>query len=198
MGYKHCRSTILDQGTELIRRKGYHNVGINEILKVCGIPKGSFYNFFKNKEDFIEQSIRSYGAQGTAMLEQYLMDTSYSPIHRLRRFYQAMIENFSREGCTAGCLLANLSMEIGGINAHLAAVADEMFQHNLSLVTACVLEAQKTNSLTTAFPAPYLAEYLQAGLSGAISRMKVQHDRRFLDQWHKMTFALLAPNPVSV
>lgn len=193
MGYKHCRSTILDRGTELIRQKGYHKVGINEILKVCGIPKGSFYNFFKSKEDFIEQSIRNYGAQGAAMIEQYLTDTTYLPSHRLQRFYQAMIENFSSEGCTAGCLLANLSMEIGGINAHLAAVADEMFQHNLSLVTACVLEAQEAGSLTTAFSAPYLAEYLQAGLSGAVSRMKVQHNRRFLDQWYEMTFAFLCP-----
>jgi len=128
MGYKHCRSTILDRGTELIRQKGYHNVGINEILKVCGIPKGSFYNFFKSKEDFIEQSMRNYGAQGASMIEQYLTDASQTPINRLKRFYQAMIENFDSEGCTSGCLLANLSMEIGGTNDHLAAVADETFQ----------------------------------------------------------------------
>lgn len=194
MGYKHCRSTILDRGTELVRQKGYHNVGINEILKVCGIPKGSFYNFFKSKEDFIEQSIRSYGAKGAKMMEEYLHDTSLPPLQRLKRFYQAMIDNFNNEGCTAGCLLSNISMEVGGTNKHLAAVTDEVFQHNTSLITACVLEAQQDGSLTKAFSAAYLAEYLQAGFSGAVSRMKVQHDRRFLDQWCAMTFALLTPH----
>lgn len=191
MGYKHCRETILDQGAELIRQKGYHHVGINEILKVCGVPKGSFYNFFSSKEDFVEQSLRNYGVRSAKMMEQFFLDEQRSPLERLKQFYRAIIDSYNEEGCTRGCLIANLSSEIGGTNTQLAKVADEVFQHNVSLVTACVLKAQEQEEITTQFSAPYLAEYLQAGLAGAFSRMKVQRNRQFLDQWYTMTFAFL-------
>ncbi len=194
MGYKHCKSTILDQGTELLRQKGYHNVGIQEILQVCGIPKGSFYNFFKSKEDFVAQCLRHYGAESTKLLEAYLRNGTHPPLDRLRRFYRTMADRFSREGCTAGCLLANLSMEVGGTNLYLAAVADEILQQHNTLITACIQEAQQMGSMTNTFPATHLAEYLQAGMAGAMSRMKVQHNRRFLDQWYTMTFTLLKAN----
>ena len=55
MGYKHNIEDIIDKGSELFRKKGYNNVGINEILKECDIPKGSFYNFFETKEEFAEK-----------------------------------------------------------------------------------------------------------------------------------------------
>ena len=61
MGYKHQAEDIINTGMELIRTKGYHNVGINEILKASNIPKGSFYNFFESKEDFARQVVAYYG-----------------------------------------------------------------------------------------------------------------------------------------
>ena len=46
MGYKHDKEDILAVGYDVLRKNGYHNVGINQILKEAGVPKGSFYNFF--------------------------------------------------------------------------------------------------------------------------------------------------------
>ena len=50
MGYKHNIDTIVKKGMRLFEQRGYHAVGINDILKACAIPKGSFYNFFDSKE----------------------------------------------------------------------------------------------------------------------------------------------------
>ena len=61
MGYKHNIEDIIEKGTELFRKKGYNNVGINEILNTCDIPKGSFYNFFETKEEFATKVIDNYG-----------------------------------------------------------------------------------------------------------------------------------------
>lgn len=64
------RNRILRTALLLFSTQGYHATGINDILKQCGIPKGSFYNFFpEGKEqlalealetsiDFRETSIR--------------------------------------------------------------------------------------------------------------------------------------------
>jgi len=191
MGYKHSREDIIIKGSELIRQKGYHHVGINEILKVCNVPKGSFYNFFQSKEDFVTQSIIAYSERNNNFIRSFLDDTSKGPLERLQSFYTHLIENNSKEGCKAGCLLANLSLEVGGTNEQLAQIADEQFQQNLAPFIQCIAEGQEKGEITRQFSAAYLAEYLQAGISGAFARMKVQRNRVYLDKWYQMTFSFI-------
>ncbi len=192
MGYKHNREDIISIGSELIRQKGYHHVGINEILKACAVPKGSFYNFFSSKEDFMAQSLVAYGEHNRQHIEQLLSDSNKSPLERLKAMYQCFIEANSNEGCKAGCLVANLSLEVGGTNEYLAKVANEQFNSSLAPIAACLAEGQEQGEITTAFSASYLAEYLHAGISGAFSRMKVERNRVYLDKWYEMTFAFIA------
>jgi TetR/AcrR family transcriptional regulator, transcriptional repressor for nem operon len=42
----------LERGAEIIHLKGFNHTGVQEVLRAAGVPKGSFYNYFKNKEDF--------------------------------------------------------------------------------------------------------------------------------------------------
>ena len=39
-------------GTELLTERGFQITGIEEILSRVGVPKGSFYHYFKSKQDF--------------------------------------------------------------------------------------------------------------------------------------------------
>ena len=55
------RQHILDTSFELVLHKGFVGVGLQEILKACDVPKGSFYHYFASKEAF-----------GCALLEQYI------------------------------------------------------------------------------------------------------------------------------
>ena len=43
---------ILEHGARLVHMKGFNHTGIQEILEVAGVPKGSFYFYFKSKEEF--------------------------------------------------------------------------------------------------------------------------------------------------
>jgi len=54
------RQQILDTAKGIILGKGFAAVGLNEILSTAGVPKGSFYHYFKSKEQF-----------GDALLEDY-------------------------------------------------------------------------------------------------------------------------------
>ena len=52
MGKQETKSLLLDHGVQLMLERGYHNTGIHDLLVAAGVPKGSFYHHFKNKEDF--------------------------------------------------------------------------------------------------------------------------------------------------
>ncbi|BDS13693.1 TetR/AcrR family transcriptional regulator [Aureispira anguillae] len=192
MGYKHKKEDIIAIGSELIRKKGYHNVGINEILKACAIPKGSFYNFFDSKEDFIEQSLQEYGKNSLSLIQSFLKDNTISPLQRLKNLYTHLINQNHKDGCDAGCLINNLSVELGGTHRELAQIIDSQVQGNVIEIAACIKEGQNMGEITNAFSAIYIAEYIQAGIYGAFSRMKAQKDRTYLDKWFAMTFQFIS------
>ncbi|TGK27570.1 TetR/AcrR family transcriptional regulator [Leptospira gomenensis] len=54
------RNAILETGTALIRKFGPDAVGIQEIADSAGIPKGSFYNYFDSKSDFLLRALERY------------------------------------------------------------------------------------------------------------------------------------------
>ena len=191
MGYKHNIEDIIDKGTELFRKKGYNNVGINEILKECEIPKGSFYNFFETKEDFAEKVIDKYGVKSLKMISDALSDQSISPLNRLKQFYSMLIDINEKDGLDAGCLLNNLSVEVGGINTRISKVAEKNFKVWVEEIAKCVEEGQEQGEIIDTMPAEDIAEYMHAGIFGAFSRMKVNRNRVYLDKWFKMTFEFI-------
>jgi TetR/AcrR family transcriptional repressor of nem operon len=188
MGYKHNIEEILDIGTELIRTNGYHNVGINQILKACAIPKGSFYNFFKTKEQFATEILNRYGERSKRMIEGFLLDESLSPLERLKSFYKMLVDANETDDYAGGCLLNTLSNEVGRLNDGIAESANTNFMMWIEVIAKCVNEGQKQGEIINSFPPEYLAEYLHAGSYGAFSRMKVTRDREYLDKWYEMTF----------
>lgn len=54
------KKLIIDEAVKLFAQKGYHAASIQEIADQCGISKGSFYTYFKSKEDLIVSAFRSY------------------------------------------------------------------------------------------------------------------------------------------
>lgn len=192
MGYKHHKEDIVSIGAELFRKQGYHNVGINDILKSCKIPKGSFYNFFESKEDFAVQVLEKYAKGSLEMIKGSLARTDLSPLGRLKDFYKNIIHNNIEDGCNSGCLLNNMSIELGGTNDRLSKITDEKFRELVDILAETVEEGQEMGEITKKQSAKELAEYLHSGFFGALSRMKVNRNPVYLNQWHKMTFELIS------
>lgn len=191
MGYKHDIDDVLDKGTELFRTRGYHQVGINDILKECGIPKGSFYNFFKTKEDFAQKIIERYGQSSKNMIEGYLHEKSLSPLDRLKSFYRMLVDSNVADNYAGGCLINTLSNEVGHTHDVLGTEADLQFNRWLEVISECVEEGQEAGQIRKDFTPLQLAEYLHAGLYGAFPRMKVTHSNKYLNNWYTMTFEFI-------
>ena len=47
------KNKIIEAAKELIKEKGLSNVSVDDITKQAGVAKGSFYVYFKKKEDII-------------------------------------------------------------------------------------------------------------------------------------------------
>ena len=54
------KNRIIETAGDLFWKNGYTKTGINEILKATGLPKGSFYYYFKKKSEVAEAVLQYY------------------------------------------------------------------------------------------------------------------------------------------
>lgn len=54
------RNEILDKAESLFEVKGYNKTTVNDILREVNIAKGTFYYYFKSKEEVLDAVIDRY------------------------------------------------------------------------------------------------------------------------------------------
>ena len=182
------KTQLLDAGIEIMLEKGYNNTGIMEVLHSTGVPKGSFYYYFDSKEDFGLQIINHFDVNYQAKLNASLGDATKTPLERLVAYCDNTIEMLEQNACRKGCLIGNLSQEM--------ADQSEVFRHRLqeimldwrSKFADCIQQAQKAGEISSEFDADSLAEFFQAGWSGAVMRAKTMKSLEPLHTFRKILF----------
>src|SRR5882762_1435999 len=58
------REELIEVGLKQIHSAGYTATGINQILELADVPKGSFYHHFASKDAFVKEMIAIYGRRG--------------------------------------------------------------------------------------------------------------------------------------
>lgn len=67
-GREKVRLQLLEHGFDLIKMYGLKKTSISDITERAGIATGTFYNFFKTKEEFVYQIVVYKRMQSKAML----------------------------------------------------------------------------------------------------------------------------------
>ena len=92
------RDKIIASGVRAILDKSFNAVGLNEILADAGVPKGSFYHYFKSKEAFGVAVVERFVADAADELRSILGDVSRSPLARLRHWMVTTQESLYASG----------------------------------------------------------------------------------------------------
>ena len=187
----HNKQDTIRKGSELFRKQGYHNTGISDILRACNIPKGSFYNYFHSKEDFCVKVLDYYGDSQLEFTESKLKGRDLSPVERLMDYYNALIAINKLEDHKNGCLVNNISNEMGGLNEQLAAAANRNFMKWIDLIARAVAKGQAVSEIRNDMGALEIAEYLHGSFYGVLSRVKVTGNTENLNDWFNMTFRFI-------
>ncbi|WP_422348984.1 TetR family transcriptional regulator C-terminal domain-containing protein [Flagellimonas sp.] len=183
---------ILKIGGDLVIQKGFNNVGLNEILGAADIPKGSFYYYFKSKEDFGLQVIKNYGDDSLKLLKSYLEDKSKNPKERFMSFFKDVRLIHIQKDFTEGCLMGNCSLELGDIKSSYAnAVAKELNRWE-EVFETCIKEGQEDNSIGNTSDPRKLAAFMLNNWEGAILRMKSEKNEKPLSLFIEFTDELLS------
>lgn len=186
-----ARERIIEAGAQIIHRNGYNNTGIKEILDAAGVPKGSFYFHFKNKEDFGLQVVDHFTAFFGARAKEALADKSVPPLARLRGMLRSFKEYFEEQGCSLGCPVGNLAQEMGDLSPAFRQRLGKAIEGLAVLFAGPLREARKRGELPEGLDPLDTARFIVAAWHGALLRMKVVKTTEPLDLFEEMVFERL-------
>lgn len=194
MEKKDTRSEIIRIGTDLISRQGFNATGIDAVLKEAGVPKGSFYHYFKSKEDFGLAVIDHFAERFEQRLDTFLGDEEVTPLNRIRNFLESGLARVSQNQCTRGCLIGNLGQEMADLNERFRARLDEIFSMWRERFADCMREAQATGALSAETDLHVMACFILSGWEGAILRAKVMKSPKPMRDFIEVLFLSVLRN----
>ena len=144
------RQHILDIGYQLVVTKGFTNVGLSEILKTAAVPKGSFYHYFKSKEQFGEALIQHHFEQYLEHVSAILEQGTGTGFDRVTDYFSRwlIIDNGT---CNVNkCVVVKLSAEVSDLSEPMREALKKGAYSIVNLIALCIDDGIKDGSITVA------------------------------------------------
>ena len=129
------KERLLAAAKALVLANGYAGTTVDSICEKAGLTKGSFYHFFKSKEELglavLEWSMR----KGGEILSEGSHAKVADPVERAFAFLRH-VEHSSKELWANGCLLGTFSLELADTNERMQKTVSRMFSEVVDLFAA--------------------------------------------------------------
>ncbi|MCG8017243.1 MAG: TetR/AcrR family transcriptional regulator [Candidatus Thiodiazotropha sp. 'RUGA'] len=182
-GFSQTKAELIRSGMEVLTEKGYSATGIDEILRRVGVPKGSFYHYFKNKDAFGSELISNYAKFFEHKLDRSLGNRSLPALQRLSLFMQDAIDGMARHQFKRGCLVGNLGQEMGALPESFRRQLIEVFETWQQRLEACLEEAKAAGDISADTDCKQSAYLFWTGWEGAVLRAKLERTPNALQSY---------------
>jgi TetR/AcrR family transcriptional regulator, transcriptional repressor for nem operon len=188
MAKPNVREKIVQAGVDQFHRMGFNGSSVEDITDLAEVPKGSFYNHFKSKEELAVQVIDRYLESVPSAL---LSDTTVPPVKRLKRHFTALAQPTVESGYKKGCLLGNFSSEIADHSASVRRRLQAAFEEWVKLVANVIREGQEAGEVDSKAKPEQLAGALVSAYEGALLRARATSDPTPLKEFMGVAFSRL-------
>lgn len=177
---------ILWAGLAVMKSHGYNGTSVKDIVDSAGVPKGSFYNYFKSKEVFAIEALEAVSSEDYQVIKSILHSGDKKPMQRLQDFF----EKSSAQACDCefkvGCFFGNMGQEMADSNEAIRRKVNEILNRNTRLFADILDEAKAAGQINPAAETGEIAEYLLNAWEGSLLRMKASKSREPLDVFLKL------------
>lgn len=191
MATTDVRQQLLEKGMAMLLKQGYHHLGLSALLESTNTPKGSFYHYFKSKEDFALQVIDLYLEGAHRGLDQCLGDESLPALQRVRRFFELSEQKYREEGYL-GCLVGGLGQELSGVSDVFRRKVEDCFAQIEGRLAECLELALRRGELKKGTDTKALARLLMTCWEGAALRSRLRRDAQPLHEMLDFSFHAVA------
>lgn len=193
MNVRHddTRQHILDTGYRIIAGKGFSGVGLNEILQAAGVPKGSFYHYFKSKEQYGQALLESFFAAYLSGIDELFRTPELSARERLVRYWEQWLQSQCADCEEQKCLVVKLSAEVADLSDAMRLTLRDGTDQVVARITQSI-EAGVADASLPALEPRATARMLYQLWLGASLLTKLHRNRDPLQDAMKVTLKMLA------
>jgi len=188
MAKTSSRESIIKHGARLVHSRGYNNTGLADILQAAGVPKGSFYFYFRSKDEFGLALVDYYWEFIRAMGETYLSDTGIPPLERFKGFIDAYHKIFEGMNHNCGCPIGNLMQEMSDLSDDFRKKVGDVYSRMQGFIAQLLEEARDRGDLSSEVDPARTAQFIMNSWEGAIMHMKLVKSSEPLKVFKQMVF----------
>ncbi len=175
-----AKQKIIEATKQLMISRGYKATTVDEIVKLAGVAKGSFYHAFKSKEELTIAALEDYKVKGWAIVASGSYTTIEDPVQRAIAFVQ-FIEDHSSEIWAHGCLLGTIAIEVADSYPDVLNTVDKLFSEYEKAMAIIFTLALKDRGIKTVSGRDLGIHFL-AIIEGSIIAAKSHSTPKYLAQ----------------
>jgi TetR/AcrR family transcriptional repressor of nem operon len=177
-----AKSRLLQAATDLVWTRSYGAVTVDDICEAAGVKKGSFYYFFKSKDELVAAGLT---AKWDSVRPTF--DRIFSPTRpALERLEQAFAYGFQQQkelrdkhGCVLGCPFSSLGTEIIAADKTLRDAVQKVIKQKLRYFESALRDLQAEGCLVGQ-DATALARQVYSYYEGVLAQARIADDLELL------------------
>ena len=179
------REEIVESALVEFHRRGFSACSVEDITRAAGVPKGSFYNHFKSKEDLGAEVVRRYAAASGWRAE---LPAGLSPLEQLRARFGLLRDVLSGREFSRGCLVGNMGTELADHSMVISTEVTASLAEWSARVTELLRAAQAAGEIPAGLDPERLGRFLVNAWEGAVTRTKVIKGPEAMDDFFAVVF----------
>jgi TetR/AcrR family transcriptional repressor of nem operon len=191
--YEDTRQHLLDTGHRMMVIKGFTGVGLNEILQAASVPKGSFYHYFKSKEQYGQSLLEDYFRNYLASMDEHFAATRGTARERLMGYWQKWLDSYCGPYDEQKCLVVKLSAEVADLSESMRLTLRDGAEQIILRIADCIKQGQHDGSLPQSDAYRTATALYQLWL-GASLLSKLHRNTRSLESAMTTTQIMLNPD----
>ncbi|HTI23187.1 MAG TPA: TetR family transcriptional regulator C-terminal domain-containing protein [Kutzneria sp.] len=182
------RDVIVETALGEFHRIGFAACSVDTITRAAGVPKGSFYNHFKSKEDLAVEVVAKY----TAEAEWHdVTDPTLTPLAKLRAQFRVMGDVLAGNGYTRGCMIGNMGEELADHSEPMREQVRASLSGWAEGIADTLRAARAAGEISTDADPDLLGRFILDAWEGALLRSKVVKTGQPVDDFFTTVFGQL-------
>ena len=183
---------------DLVWTRSYGAVTVDDICEKAGVKKGSFYYFFKSKDELVAAAMDAKWDDIRPTYDK-IFSASKPPLDRLRDWfdyvYQSQKDLRGQHGCALGCPFSSVGTELIAADKTLRDAVQRMIRAKQKYFESALRDLQSEGLLQPGQDPAVLARQAYSYFEGVLAQARISDDLDMLRGVYDGVLKLLGIRP---
>ena len=176
------KTKILESAQSLMLEKGFIASTVDDICAKAGVTKGSFFYYFKDKEELGKNVALHFACYQQEMIQENCCQKDESdPLQRIYNLLDLVYES-ANDPRNKGCLIGIFSQELSETHPNIRKVCEKIFNNFIEELKKDFSLAKEKYAPKASFKPEEIAEYFLATIQGSLILMRAKKDNKVVQR----------------